>query len=137
MSEISVPITVRKAKIMTMEPAKYMSWFSKARNSKGPVVGKPKTTAVITEPEIIPGRTQPIVLISGLRAIRTGYLSRLVQGATPLARAVKTYCLGNSSSRLPRIIRIRPAVPPVPITITGIHIWASKSANLAADQGAF
>ena len=44
-----------------------------------------------------------MVLISGLMAMRTGYLNSRVRSATPLARAVTTYCLRSSSSSLAKL----------------------------------
>ena len=89
-SEISVPTTVNRLNIITILPAKYISWFINALNSSGPVVGIPNTTEVITEPETICGRTQPMLLTTGLSATRTGYLRSNLTFGTPLARAVTT-----------------------------------------------
>ena len=91
----------------------------------------------MVEPETIAGSTQPTVLTSGFRATRTGYLSSSRQYAKPFARAVMTYCLRISSSRFARMTRIIPAVPDVPMTITGIHRCHSRSTNRANDQLAF
>jgi hypothetical protein len=110
-----------------MAPARYMSWDSSALSSSGPVVGKLSTTETMTDPETSPGRVQPTVLTNGLSAMRTGYLSTSVRSSRPLARAVSTYGRWSSSSRFARMIRISPAVPPMPSTTIGIHRCCAKS----------
>jgi hypothetical protein len=99
-------------------------------------VGRFRTIAVIASPEIIAGSSQPIVLIKGLIAIRTGYLNKSFPSETPLARAVITYCLRSSSKRDPRITRIIPAVPAVPTTTTATHICLNISPIFAKLQAA-
>ena len=42
-----------------------------------------------------------------------------------------TYCFCSSSSKFARSRRIMPAVPDVPMTITGIHRCSSTERNLA------
>ena len=60
-------------------------------------------------PETRPGNTQLTVLSSGLIAMRTGYFITSFHSDMPLARAVITYCLWSSSSRLLRTTRMVPA----------------------------
>ncbi|MBA7716957.1 hypothetical protein ES703_126042 [subsurface metagenome] len=124
------PVIVRVLNISIKLPARYISWHNSARRSKGPVVGKFSTIAVMVSPEIIAGSVQPIVLIIGLTATLTGYLNSKVLSATPLARATMTYCFLNSSSRQLLITRISPAVPAVPITIMGMGRCFNMSINL-------
>ncbi len=57
--------------------------------------------------------------MKGFSEIRSGYLISSFSGERPLARPVTTYCRFSSSSRLARSRRIMPAVPLVPMTITG------------------
>ena len=52
-----------------------------------------------------------------------------------MARAVTTYCFCSSSSRLARILRIMPAVPPAPMMTTGIQLCSRIETTLAHDQG--
>ena len=96
-----------------------MSSFIRALNNSGPTVGSPSTSEVMVSPETITGSSQPTVLIIGFTATRTGYLNSTLLSATPLARAVTTYCLLSSSRSWARITRISPAVPAVPTMITG------------------
>jgi hypothetical protein len=49
-----------------------MSWLTSARSSSGPMLGRFMTVATIRLPENSIGRYQPMVLISGLKARRTG-----------------------------------------------------------------
>ena len=111
MSEISTPITVRKARNIRNEPARYMSWLCNALISIGPVVSSDSTIAVISAPEMIAGRIEPISATKKFSAMRSGYFTSALNGCRPLARAVTTYCFCNSSSRLARRRRIMPAVP--------------------------
>ena len=67
----------------------------------------------------------------GMRAMRNGYLIRSRNGGSPFARAVTTYCFCSSSSKLARSRRIMPAVPAVPMTMTGIHRCSSTETNFA------
>src|SRR5688572_7385985 len=120
-SDMRTPITVRKARNIRNEPARYMSWLCNALMSMGPVVSKDRTMAVISAPEIIAGRIEPISEMKKLSAMRRGYLMSARGGWSPLARAVVTYCFCSSSSRLARRRRIMPAVPAVPIISTGNH----------------
>jgi len=108
----------------------------KACRSIGPMVGRLITMEVRVAPDMICGRRPPIPLTMGLIAIRIGYLKRSVRSLTPLARAVITYCFCNSSSRLPRITRIIPAVPDVPMTMMGMGRCLSKSTIFPKLQGA-
>src|SRR5437868_5320302 len=81
--------------------------------------------ALAAAPEITCGSSEPISEMNGLSAIRKGYLNSVLSGRRPLARAVTTYCFCNSSSRLARNLRIMLAVPAVPMTMTGIQMWAA------------
>ncbi len=118
-SERKVPITVKKPKIIRMLAAKNMSSAINALKRSGPVVGKLRTIAVMVSPEKMAGSIQPMVLTIGLIAILTGYLNKRALSSTPLARAVMTYCFLSSSNKQPRITRMSPAVPAVPMTIKG------------------
>ena len=60
----------------------------------------------------------------------------ILQGAMPLARAVTTYGLLSSSSRLLRMILIRLAVPEVPSTTAGTHKCCNTSRAFPILQGA-
>src|SRR5579883_585029 len=120
-SESSIPRTVRSARNMRNEPARYISWLRSASSSIGPVVGRFITTETTVAPEMICGRSEPISAMNGLSASRKGYLTKARNGGSPLARAVITYCFCNSSSRLARRRRIMPAVPESPMTMTGIQ----------------
>ena len=66
-----------------------------------------------------------------LSAMRSGYLTSALKGCRPLARAVTTYCFCSSSSRLARSRRIMPAVPAVPMIMTGIHRCSRIDLTLA------
>ena len=90
MSEMNVPITVRQASSMMNVPARYMSWLSNARKSRGPVVGRLRTTETMVAPETSEGSNQPAVLMRGLMATRTGYLNVSLRSSSPLALAVTT-----------------------------------------------
>ena len=136
MSESNVPTTVSVLKIMTMLPARYISWARIALSRIGPVVCRLRTMEISTSPETIPGSTHPIVLIMGLIAVRTGYFNKIRVSGSPLARAVITYCFCNSSNRFPRMTRIVPPVPARPIRIMGSQICFNISRNLAQLQGA-
>ena len=87
--------------------------------------------AVISAPEMIAGRIEPISEMKKLSDMRSGYLTSALNGCRPLARAVTTYCFCSSSSRLARSRRIMPAVPAVPMMITGIHRCARIDCALA------
>ena len=100
------------------------------------MVGRLNTTAVIVAPETSSGNSQPTLLMIGFRARRTGYLNISRGSAKPRDRAVITYCLRNSSSRLARITRISPAVPAVPTTMIGIHRCFARSSTRARLHGA-
>ena len=86
----------------------------------GPVVGSDMTCETMTAPETSSGNSVPISAMNGLSDMRSGYLSSSRPGGSPLARAVTTYCLCSSSSRLARSRRIMAAVPELPITSVGI-----------------
>ena len=130
-----MPITVKIARNIKNEPARYMSWLCKEAISNGPVVGSESTTAVTSAPEMMLGRRLPISDTKKFNAIRKGYLRRSFPGGSPLARPVTTYCFSSSSSRLARRRRIMAAVPEVPITMTGIQRCSSTDINLALLQG--
>ena len=83
-SEISTPITVRKARNIRNEPARYMSWLFSARMSSGPVVSSDSTMAVISAPEMIAGRIEPISEMKKLSAMRSGYLTSALNGCSAL-----------------------------------------------------
>src|SRR5271166_4244494 len=134
-SDKNTPITVKNDMNTKNDPARYMSWLRSASSSIGPVVGKDITTETIAAPEITCGKREPISEMNGLRAIRNGYLNSTLRGGSPLARAVTTYCFCNSSSRLARNRRIMLAVPAVPMTMTGIQIWASTEKILGQVHG--
>src|SRR4029077_14759201 len=112
-----------------------MTWLRRASSSIGPVVGKDMTTETIAAPEITCGKRDPISEMNGLSAIRKGYLISVLIGGRPLARAVTTYCFCNSSRRLARNLRIMLAVPAVPMTMTGIQMWASTEKALGQVHG--
>ena len=57
MSDSNVPSTVSVLNIIKKLPARYMSWLNSALSSSGPVVGRLRTTEMMVEPEISPGRT--------------------------------------------------------------------------------
>ena len=73
-------------------------------------------------PEITCGNSEPISEMNGLSDMRSGYFINTLNGCSPLARAVTTYCFCSSSSRLARSRRIIAAVPDSPITTTGIQM---------------
>ena len=54
------------------------------------MVGILRTIETSVSPDTMEGSIQPIVLISGLIEIRTGYLNRSLLSPSPLARAVTT-----------------------------------------------
>ena len=112
-----------------------MSWLFSAASSIGPVVGSDSTTAVISAPEITAGKRLPMSEMKKLSASRIGYLRSSLPGGRPLARPVTTYCFCSSSSRFARILRIMPAVPPVPITITGIQMCSNSDFHFAHVHG--
>src|SRR5579872_1454199 len=134
-SDSRTPITVKNAMNIRNEPARNMSWLRSASSSIGPVVGSDMTTDTIAAPEITCGNSEPISEMNGFSAIRSGYFSSTRRGGKPLARAVTTYCLCSSSSRLARNRRIMLAVPAVPMTTTGTHIWAMTEPTLPHDHG--
>src|SRR5437879_9831152 len=80
-----------------------MSCCTRARSRSGPMLGRFITVATIRLPENSWGRYQPIVLTRGLMATRTGYFTISRHSESPLARAVTTYGLWSSSSRLARM----------------------------------
>src|SRR5207249_4009580 len=110
-SDRNTPITVRKAMNIRKEPARNMSWLRSASSSIGPVVGSDMTIDTTAAPEITCGNKEPISEMNGFNAMRSGYLNRILDGRSPLARAVTTYCFCNSSRRLARSRRIMAAVP--------------------------
>src|SRR5437016_4775842 len=134
-SEMNTPITVRNDINIKNDPARYMSWLRRASSSIGPVVGRDITTETIAAPEITCGSSEPISEMNGLSAIRKGYLNSVLSGRRPLARAVTTYCFCNSSSRLARNLRIMLAVPAVPMTMTGIQMWAATERTFGQVHG--
>src|SRR5438552_4622272 len=79
-SEINTPITVRNARNIRNDPARYMSWLLSARMSIGPVVSSDRTMAVISAPEMIAGRMDPMSEMKKLSAIRSGYLTNALNG---------------------------------------------------------
>ncbi|GIQ66181.1 hypothetical protein PACILC2_47490 [Paenibacillus cisolokensis] len=129
-------MTVNTLRMSRKLPARYISWNMSAFKSIGPVVGVFRTIETIASPEISAGSVHPIVLISGLIAMRTGYLNRSLRSSTPLARAVMTYCLESSSSSMPRMTRIRLAVPDKPIMTTGSTRRGSILSTLSMLHGA-
>ena len=92
--------------------------------------------AVIASPDTSVGSTPPMPLTIGFTAMRTGYLNSSRVSATPLVRAVTTYCLGSSSSSVARSTRIMPAVPALPITISGSGRCLARSTTLPRLHGA-
>ncbi len=84
---------------------------------------------------MIDGSRLPISEMKKLSAMRNGYLRSTLPGGRPLARAVTTYCFCSSSSRFARILRIMPAVPPTPMTTTGIQLCSRIETILAHDHG--
>src|SRR5579863_1642957 len=133
-SDNRTPITVRNDMNIRNEPARYMSWLRSATSNIVSFVGNAITTETMTAPEITCGSSEPISLMNGLSAMRSGYLNSAFSGRSPLARAVITYCFCSSSSRLARRRRIIAAVPAVPMTTTGIQMWAATEAALPSDQ---
>ena len=87
--------------------------------------------AVTSAPEIIVGRIDPMSETKKFSAMRSGYFLSTLPGASPLARAVTTYCFCNSSSRLARSVRTMPAVPAVPMITTGIQMCDRIERNLS------
>ena len=83
----------------------------------------------MADPDTIAGSKVPIVLMMGFRAIRNGYFKINFHSLTPFARAVITYSFSNSSKSKLLYILIIPAVPAVPITITGTGKCFNKSKN--------
>ena len=136
MSERRFPVSIKKLSIITILPARYISWDNKAPKRSGPVVGRFRTTEVIVAPEIVAGSNQPNPLITGFRAIRTGYLKRSFVSASPFARAVITYCFRSSSNKLPLRTRMSPAMPAVPITTTATQMCWNRSPSFAKLQAA-
>src|SRR6185295_4584785 len=134
-SEMNMPITVSSERNIRNDPARYWSWLRNASSSIGPEVCSESTTATIAEPEITLGSRLPMSAMNGLSAMRSGYFTSRRKGGMPLARAVTTYCFCSSSSRLARRRRIMPAVPEVPMTITGIQRCSSTERNLPQLQG--
>jgi hypothetical protein len=124
-----MPTTVSVATNSRKVAARFTSWVFSAPKSIGPVVGSDSTTETMTEPEITSGRSPPMSATNGLMAWRSGYLIRSFSGDRPLARPVTTYCFCSSSRRLARSRRIMPAVPDMPMTITGMtRCWATDQA---------
>src|SRR5262245_39224863 len=130
-SEMSTPTTVRKARNIRNEPARYMSWLWSALMSSGPVVSSDSTMAVISAPETIEGRIEPMSEMKKLSDILSGYFTSALKGCSPFALAVTTYCFCSSSSRLARTRLIMPAVPAVPMMMTGIQICSRIDLALA------
>ena len=58
-----------------MEPARNISWFRRAEFKSGATVGRFITMASMVCPEMSAGSIQPTVLINGIIAMRTGYLT--------------------------------------------------------------
>ena len=79
-SEMSTPITLRNARNIRKDPARYMSWLLSARMRRGPVVSSDSTIAVISAPEMIAGRIDPMSEMKKLSAIRSGYLINALKG---------------------------------------------------------
>ncbi|MNF00417.1 hypothetical protein D3C80_1992440 [compost metagenome] len=79
-SDTRTPITVRKARNIRKEPARYMSWLCSARMSIGPVVSSDSTTAVISAPDMIAGRIEPMSEMKKFSAMRSGYLISTLKG---------------------------------------------------------
>ena len=113
-----------------------MSWDSSARSSSGPMVGRLITVATMSWPDMRRGSSSPAVLTNGLSAMRTGYFSTTFHSGSPLARAVSTYGLFISSSRLARTMRVKRAVPSVPSISIGTHRLDSMSTTLPPLHGA-
>ena len=78
----------------------------------------------------------PMLLMNGLMAMRTGYFSTSLHGRTPFARAVTTYGLFSSSSRLARRMRMVKAAAPRPTMTIGSHMCDSRSTTRAQLQAA-
>src|ERR1700730_133110 len=136
MSETSVPMTVITPSMSTIVPARNMSCEMSALSRSGPTVGSPSTSDTMMLPETMYGSVYPIVLANGLRATRTGYFTMTLPSVKPLERAVTTYGLRSSSSRLARMIRICCAVPARPRMSAGIGRCLARSQALARLQGA-
>ena len=136
MSLTSEPNTVSMQMSRMKAPARYMSWLMSDCSSSGPAVGRLSTMATMMEPDTSLGSSQAMVEMKGLSARRSGYLTSKVNSDSPLARAVVTYGLCNSSSMLARITRIRLAVPDTASITTGIQRCPSRSTTLSRLQGA-
>src|SRR6266851_7510328 len=65
-SETNMPMTVREARNIRNEPARYMSWLRSASSSIGPVVGRLSTTDTTAAPEMMCGSSEPISEMNGL-----------------------------------------------------------------------
>src|SRR5450631_3226892 len=74
-SEMRTPTTVRQARNIRKEPARYMSWLCKARSNNGPVVCSDRTMATISAPETIEGKMLPMSETKKFRDMRNGYLT--------------------------------------------------------------
>ena len=83
-SETRVPITVRKLRIMIIDPARYISWLCSERSKSGPVVGKPRTTATITDPDTMLGSNHPTVLMRGIQ----GHAHRILENQSDRVHAL-------------------------------------------------
>jgi len=78
----------------------------------------------------------PMSAMKGFSDRRNGYFASNLNGGTPFARAVRTYCRCNSSNTLARRRRIIPAVPEVPMMTTGIQMCSKTERNFPQDSGA-
>src|SRR5260370_10357035 len=96
-AEMNMPITVRAARNIRNEPARYMSWLRNASSSIGPVVGRLITIDTTAAPEMMCGNSEPISEMKGLSALRSGYFINARNGGTPVPRAAVTYCFCSSS----------------------------------------
>ena len=67
------------------------------------------------------------MVIIGLTALRSACLSSTTRSVSPLARAVVVYCCPSTSSMLPRMMRVSPAVMAVEITSAGTTKCLARS----------
>ena len=88
MSEINIPIIMRKVVISSNVLARYISLDSKESNKSGPSVGRFITVAKIRLPEKTSANSSPAVLITGFKASLTGYFSISFHSGKPFERAV-------------------------------------------------
>ena len=117
------------------EPARYMSWLRNASSSIGPVVGNDITTETITAPEITCGNSEPISRDERVERHAQRVFEQHLQRVQALGARGHDILLLQFVEQVGAQPADHAAVPAVPMTMTGIQIWAKTDTTLSQVHG--